>query len=189
MDIPEIVIAAIRRTASYGVTHGRDDTPEERAYYRRCTHFHAHSGSLIMFTRDAGHHSSGWMKNPDYERCLHVSLSFRIPMPNWPVDRLVGVEFAKNFFGYVELWQFNSTLADQWVQAILGHDAAKLSWHEGPFSQQGKEAGVQHWRVFCDRSWSPIHPRGEVYNKEFAEKGWKSYSDLNVQRPSHVNAD
>jgi hypothetical protein len=188
MDIPESVIAAIRRAASYGVTYGRDQTPEERAYYIRCTHLHARSGTLIMFTRDAGHHSSGWMKNPDYERCLHVSLSFRIPMPLWPIDRLVSVSFATSFFGYIERMPFNASLGDQWVQAILGHDAAKLSWHEGPFSREGKELGVQHWRTFCDRAWQPIHPRGEVYSKDFTEKGWQSWSDLHPE-PNWVNAE
>lgn len=165
MDIPESVIAAIRRAASYGMSTGRDHLPEEAAYYRRCTHLHAHTGTLIMFTRDTGHHSSGWIKNPDYERCLHVSLSFRVPQPRFPIDRLVSVQFAKDWLGWLGLAPFDAKLADQWVQAILGHDAAKLSWHEGAFSKDGKTLGVQHWRTFCDPGWQPIHPRGEVYGR------------------------
>jgi hypothetical protein len=37
--------------------------------------------------------------------------------------------------------------------------------------------------VFCDERWQPILPRGEVYSREFTEKGWKSFSEMNGGKP------
>lgn len=46
-------------------------------------------GLMTILTRDIGYHSSGWWKNPDFERCLHLSISFfhpihRVPTPADP---------------------------------------------------------------------------------------------------------
>ena len=187
MEIPETVVATIRRRARYGVTYGRDDTPSERTYYRRCTYLHWHTGTLVMFTRDAGHHTSGWMKNPDYERCLHLSLSFREPRPTAPVDQLADPAMVEILGGHVPLRPWDDALARRWVSAILG-DGERYSWHEGPFSWQGNAAGVQHWRVFCDHGWKPIKPRGEVYSRELTEAGWRSWSDQQPE-PNWVSAE
>lgn len=32
--------------------------------------------AIVIMTRDIGYHTSGWWKNPDYERCFHVSISY-----------------------------------------------------------------------------------------------------------------
>lgn len=37
----------------------------------------------------------------------------------------------------------------------------RLLWCEPPYSEEGKKAGVYHYRLFCDENWQPIFPRGE----------------------------
>jgi len=186
MEIPEAVIRTIRMRAKRGFSTGRDHLPREAAYYRSCTHLHWQTGTLIMFTRDTGHHSSGWFKNPDYERCLHLSLSFREPRPQQPADYLGSPHMIAQLGGIMPLAPFDERLADAWVQAILQEDR-RQAWIEGAFSQQGKELSVRHWRVFCDQAWNPIKPRGEVYSRELTEAGWKSWSDQHSE-PNWVDA-
>lgn len=125
---------------------------------RRCLAKHLATGTMLIFTRDAGMHSSGWWKNPDYERCWHLSLSFH--------DPITGEKGPKD-----------TKLTDEWLDAFYGDDQRYL-WAEPPYSPQGKRADVWHYRVFCDPSWSPILPRGEVYTKTFTEKSWLSFSEL-----------
>ena len=186
--ISEDALHRIHRAAKSGVTRGRDRTPDERKYYRRCTHFHYRTGTVLMFTRDTGHHTSGWMKNPDYERCLHLSLSFRDVFPLMSPDRLGDVHTLRQLGGTYALRPFDHDLAALWVHLILG-DAKKLSWEEGAFSAEGRTVGVRHWRVFCGPGWEPLKPRGEVYNTDFTEKGWKSWSELQGPVKNWVDAE
>ena len=44
------------------------------AYFQNCRMVHPFRGITIAFTRDVGYHSSGWWKNPDFERCYHLSI-------------------------------------------------------------------------------------------------------------------
>jgi hypothetical protein len=186
-DIPESVLAHIRMRARSGVTEGRDRLPHERAYYRRCTHLHWQTGSVVMFTRDTGHHSSGWMKNPDYERCWHLSLSFREPKPERPAEELADPNRLARLGAYFPLAPFDFDVARLWVKYLHG-DGARYVWEEGPFSGAGKTLGVRHYRVFCDLGWQPIKPRGEVYSRELTEKGWRSWSDQHAE-PNWVSAE
>jgi hypothetical protein len=123
-----------------------------------CKAFHQGTGSLIVFTRDTGHYSSGWFKNPQYERCLHLSLSFREP------GRLT------------QQAEFDKRAAAEWVELFFG-DWKRLVWMESPKTPAGKQLEVMHYRVFTDEHWHPILPKGEVYSREFIEKGWKSFSE------------
>jgi hypothetical protein len=132
----------------------------------RCKGYHVTTGSLIIFTRDAGHHSSGWWKNPEYERCWHLSLSFVDPLTLKPRDKDI-------------------LLTDKWIQAFY-HDNKRYLWSESPFSPIGKHRGVWHYRVFCNEGWSPIIPKGEVYSKELTEAGWKSFSDLQSEHAKQL---
>lgn len=126
-------------------------------YFQSCRYVDGNTGTLLLFTRDVGYHSSGWWKNPDYERCRHLSLSFFDPETREPRPRdcLATREIVKLFFG-----------RDR-----------RLLWCEPPYSDDGKRSDVWHYRLFCDPGWQPIKPRGEVYNRELTEAGWKSYSD------------
>ena len=145
----------LRMAAARGEFDGRP-TGYGAAYLEDCKAFHASSGTVLIFTRDSGHHKSGWFKNPDFERCLHLSLSFREP------------------FRMKAQREYDANLADEWCDLLFGV-YKKLAWSEMPKSQVGKYLEVMHWRVFTDEQWLPIFPRGEVYSTEFTEKGWKSF--------------
>jgi hypothetical protein len=190
--IDDSAIKLIRQRAQTGITTGRDRRPMERAYLDRCTHFHWRTGTIVMFTRDIGHHTGGWFKNPDFERCRHLSLSFRTLFPERDPASLANVATLGRLMRMSDtvmpLVPFQPRLADEWIKLIHGDDR-RWAWEEGPFSPEGKEVGVRHYRVFCDAAWQALKPRGEVYSRDLTERGWKSYSDVGAERPSHVNAD
>ena len=115
--------------------------------------------AILLFTRDGGHHTGGWWKNPDYERCYHLSMSFRDFETMEPADH-------------------QHKLAEKIARAFYGDNDARKLWIEAPYSEHGRRVGVYHYRLFCDEGWQPIVPRGEVYSRELTEAGWKSWSDL-----------
>lgn len=158
----EGVAAWALHQSSLGHSDGTD-TASNRAYLWNCTAAHYPTGTQILLTRDEGHHACGWWKNPDYERCLHLSLSFR--------DRASG-EFAPK----------DRNLTDEWLRAIFG-ESRTLCWSEPPVSPEGKKRDVWHYRLFyADPDYIlPLLPRGEVYSREFTEAGWLSYSDVRAK--------
>lgn len=131
-----------------------------------CTGDHLATGTRLIFTFDEGMHSSGWWKNPDYERCRHLSVSFR--------DPITGESAPKD-----------CKITDLWLEAFYGDDRRYI-WSEPPFSSDGKRRDVWHYRVFCDPAWQPILPRGEVYSREFTEQGWLSFSELQTEHARHL---
>jgi len=139
----------IKKTAAHGFFDGRSKSP----YLQNCRWWWEKYECTLIFTRDVGHHSSGWWKNPDYERCYHLSISFPSGKNKSSLNKIIDGLFGAN---------------------------KKMLWIEPPYSQQGKQAEVWHYRLFCDEHWQPIIPRGEVYSKEFTEMGWKSFSELNA---------
>lgn len=151
------LVARMRLTAATGLYNGYPT-----AYFERCRAYDLATGTHLIFTRDTGYHSSGWWKNPLYERCYHLSLSFRDPESG---------AFAP----------FNYRLAARWVETFYGEDK-RLVWEEGPYGIDGQgrkvPVEVRHYRLFCDPQWQPILPKGEVYSKQFTEKGWRSWSDV-----------
>jgi hypothetical protein len=131
-----------------------------QAYLTACTRLHRDSGTVLIYTRDAGHHTSGWFKNPDFERCRHLSLSFVEPgRPTEPRPR-------------------DLTLSRVWLNYFFTDTEQRLLWGEPPATLKGKAREVWHYRLFCDAYWEAIRPRGEVYSTEFTERGWKSHSEL-----------
>lgn len=134
--------------------------PANRAILQACICQHYPSGSQLICTRETGYHSSGWWKNPDYERCLHLSVCFRDPASGAFVD-------------------FDKKRAAEWVHHIFGA-TSNLVWVEGPAGPEGKKCGTHHYRVFYGdpQFTAPILPRGEVYTREFTEVGWRSWSDV-----------
>lgn len=141
-----------------------------------CTHklkLSPEHGAIIIFTRDNMHHAGGWFRNPDYEQCLHLSISYRVHHVGeilvdgyLPQQRNDSEKIAKAFFG----------------------DDAKLTWCEPPYSTEGKEADVWHYRLFCDPGWNPIKPRGEVYSKRNTPAEWKSFSEIHGYKPDAADA-
>lgn len=133
-------------------------------YFNRCRQVDPETGTLIIFTRDIGYHSSGWFKNPDYERCYHLSLSFH--------------DLETNTYR-----PFDIPLAKSWCYAFYG-DWIRYIWEESQTDEAKANptlAETKHYRVFCDPAWQPIIPRGEVYNKDFTENGWLSWSDKHYE--------
>ncbi len=159
--LPTLVVRNHREASVRGINDG--SSSQGLAMYRdMCQSFyHYIKGDRccmgILFTQDQGHHTCGWWKNPDYERCEHLSLSFwehpgGKPLPRDPVKTK---QFIELFFG----------------------DYARLVWAEGPSTEFGKTADIWHYRVFYAPDWkTPILPRGEVYTKEFTKAGWLSSS-------------
>ena len=160
----ERLIVALKTAVARGVWDGK----QPNAYFRSCRQVDAKKGISVLFTRDTGYHTSGWWKNPDYERCLHLSLSVRDAVTQQPLprERKLFQEIAEVFFGA----------------------NARKAWIEGPYSPEGKQSDVWHYRVFCDPSWTPIMPRHEVYSREFTETGWKSFSEIHGVRLDEVDA-
>ena len=122
----------------------------------------------LIFTRDMGHHMGGWWKNPDYERCWHLSISFCVNPTDAPLP------YRKRF-------------AETVARAFFG-DACRLAWVEPPYSERGKKLGVHHYRLFCDPSWSPILPKGEVCDRSRTPAEWKSFSEIHGWEPTVENA-
>lgn len=164
------VAADMKQRARRGVFDPTPEIGKSSAYFARrnqryqqeCTGLHRASGTLMIFTRDTGHHRCGWWKNPDYESCWHLSLSYRDP------ETLSPLEFK------------DQTLTREWLSHFFG-DWQRYLWVESPKSNEGRILQVWHYRVFCDSvSWQPVIPRGEVYSRELTEAGWKSFSEVNA---------
>lgn len=169
MTPKEKLVARMRLAALSGLYSGLIETPGAKDYIKRCSasivdRAGMDSGILtvLLFTRDTGHHSSGWWKNPDYERCWHLSVSFRDWATNQPKP-------------------FISSAGRAWARLFFG-DNARWLWVEGPYSELGKRNDVYHYRLFADEGWQPLKPRGEVYSKDWTPAGWMSFSEAHGER-------
>lgn len=149
------IVRRLKRAAKKRTWDGRSVPPYE------CSHTSPDLGVSIIFTRDVGYHTSGWWKNPDYERCYHLSLGFYDPIAAAWLPR-------------------NPRESSLLVEIFFGRDKRML-WVEPPYSDDGKRKGIWHYRLFCSSRWEPIQPRGEVYNRELTEAGWKSWSDAQAE--------
>lgn len=151
------------QSALKGQWDGRGITP----YFESCRRRSPFRGMVTLFTRDYGHHTSGWWKNPDYERCYHLSVSFFDPLSQEPrpAENDTVQKLVHGLFGVHRRWL----------------------WVEPPYSDEGKRMGVTHYRLFCDEAWQPLKPRGEVYSRELTEAGWLSYSDVQsaIRKATH----
>jgi hypothetical protein len=84
---------------------------------------------------------------------------------------------------------FDHPLAFAWVKAFYG-DWSRFVWEESSYYVKGGDAPeVRHFRVFCNPAWEAVIPRGEVYTRDFTEKGWKSFSEkqYNIVHPSELD--
>lgn len=163
-DLDSLVPFA-RLRAQRGIYSGRM-TPQTERLIELCRHRYRidqERVAVIIFTRDAGHHTSGWWKNPDYERCYHLSLSYRARVDGTALehDRASSQKIAQAFFS----------------------DDVRQVWIEGPYSPEGRAHGVWHYRLFCDPSWAPTQPRGEVYNRSDTPADWRSFSEIHGYTP------
>jgi hypothetical protein len=151
LDKYTLLVDACKRfrfAASMFPWNGKDSLPE------KCSWLLEAYPATVVYTKDTGYHSSGWWKNPDYERCWHLSISFRGGNEKKALNTIID-----NLFGEFKKW----------------------IWVEPPYSDDGKKMEVWHYRLFCNEHWQPIKPRGEVYNTQFTERGWKSFSELHAK--------
>ena len=150
------IIRSLKQAAALGSNDGSLSNAAYPQKYRAVVHY-AGLATSIIFSRDTVQHTSGWWKNPDYERCFHLSL------------------------GYFESSTMKPVAANQkeskiWID-IAFPDMQQYIWLESPITEEGKSAGVyHHYRVFCGPLWNPIIPR--IYSKDFPPAGWKLYSDV-----------
>jgi hypothetical protein len=156
----EQTVSGLRLAALSGQYTGLIRTAADKAYMERCRAMAMHQGLgvAMIFTRDTGHHTSGWWKNPDYERCWHLSLSF--------FDLCT-----------YEPEQYRSELASSIAHLFFGDDI-RYAWVEPPYTDEGKLRGVHHYRVFADEGWQALMPRGEVYGRDSTPSTWKSFSEI-----------
>lgn len=112
------IFPRIWRTAQHGVFNG---ISANDPYLQECRWWLERFECIIILTRDVGYHTSGWWKNPDYERCYHLSISFPAGMKRNRLEYVV-----KQLFGYDRRWL----------------------WCEGPYSSVGRKCGVFHYRLF-----------------------------------------
>jgi len=158
------------RLYSQRFTYNGHPGPANRRIIQSSRRLCNRTGTCLVFTRDIGYHSSGWWKNPDYERCYHLSLSYFDPQTMDPAPH-------------------NFPLSEKWVKAFYGN-YAKWVWSEPPMNIDGRDPYevlmsltpnrpiTWHFRLFCDEGWQPIKPRGEVYGRDLTEAGWRSFSNL-----------
>lgn len=166
-----ITLAAtkLRAVAMEGVFDG---TPKTESYLARCRFVSTRANTCLTFTRDVGHHESGWFKNPDYERCFHLSLSEYLPE---------GIVDRRGRHSSV----YDRQVRNLWLEAFF-QDDLKKTWVEPPMTGVGKRLDVWHWRLFCDEAWAPITPRGEVYTTQFTQAGWMSHSEYSARKRSNI---
>lgn len=151
------------------------NTPRNLHYINRCSRVDPVTCTKLIFTHDIGHHTSGWWKNPDYERCFHLSLS-----PFEPSSGLVDVRGVL----YPTQAELDPKLRLQWAKTFY-QDHVSKTWIEPAYTDFGKAAEIWHYRLFLDKALEPILPRGEVYSKELTEAGWKYFSEVHAEREFH----
>lgn len=141
------IFSRIKKVAQRGIFDGQN---HDNPYLLDCRWFIEKYGCTVVFTKDEGMHSCGWWKNPDYERCYHLSISFPSGKSKSNLQKVLS-----GLFGNYTKWL----------------------WEESPYSEQGKQNEVWHYRLFCDANWNPIMPRKEVYSTDFTPNNWKSFSE------------
>lgn len=143
----------VRKQALSGFWDGRTQTQ----YFNNCVWYWPKYHLSINLSRDINHHLGGWWKNPQYERCWHLSIAVQTPDYGIPENHdKTTLHILKLIFG----------------------KQMKLVWSEPPFSEAGKKMNVWHYRVFCDEHWQAFKPKGEVYSTELTERGFLSHSEL-----------
>lgn len=169
LDLRQLVPLAKRRAGTW-IYDGRANAQNQERI-NACAYLYSITPEIsarLIYTRDAGHHTGGWWANPDYERCLHLSLSFIVNPTDDPLPflREPAAAIARAFWG----------------------EAARQAWIERPYSDDGKRLDVWHYRLFCDVTWSPQLPRGEVYSRENTPRNWRSFSEVHNLDLSEIDA-
>lgn len=118
----------------------------------------------LLLSLDYGYHQSGWFANSDYERCLHLSVSF--PRPDRPKLWLPRPEIGHHI---PIVGQDLEAPEDAEVRAwgrVVFREHAPMSWLEPPVGPGDpyRSPGVAHLRLYLDQTGRPFIPTGEVYD-------------------------
>lgn len=132
------------------------------------------TGASLLFSLDFDHHKSGWLKNPDYDRCFHLSLA--------SLGAVLSGQTTRDISGIPDLTR---ATREAWCKAFF-REYCRLLWVEPPFTELGKRAETYHYRLFVDVSGAPLLPRGEVYSRELTASGWQSWSDVHSNDESET---
>ena len=100
----EGIVSRLFNAANKGSFDGNYITP----YLESCRWYIERIDAQVVMTRDMGYHTSGWWKNPDYERCYHLS-----------IDYPGGMNLKKT----------------EWLLCALFGSNRKLMWCEPPYSE------------------------------------------------------
>lgn len=160
----EFAVDMVMKQALSGVWDGKTET----VYFQNCIWYWPKYQVSINLSRDINHHLGGWWKNPQYERCWHLSIAVQTADYEKPEDH------DKNTLHILQL---------------IFQDKLKMMWSEPPYSEAGKKMHVWHYRVFCDEHWQAFKPKGEVYSTELTERGWLSSSELKDYHERETNKD
>lgn len=139
-----------RETASTGTWDGNPLSE----YYESCRRLNSAFGISTILTRDVGYHSSGWMKTPELERCLHLSIAFFDPASGSPISQ-------------------DHATATLLIKAMF-FPSVKWTWTEPPSGDVAMQHDLWHYRLFCNEKWQPLNPPGE----ELTSFGWKCFGDV-----------
>lgn len=131
--------------------------PPSRDLFRATHQILDQSAPLTLgLVLDHGHHASGWFRNSDYDRCLHLSLS--CPDLEWRGSVAISADRPGRPVGGGFL-PIPTQEIRLWAGLCFGQDQRWL-WREG--GQYIRE--VVHLRLFLDQQNQPVMPVGEVYD-------------------------
>jgi len=152
-----------------------DGVGDERgmALLQRLRELDGETGASLMFSLEHGYHTSGWWKNPDYERCYHLSIASLAKIFDSQPSA-----YHKAQAGNIP--ELTTAALEAWARAFFG-DKTRLIWIEPPYTGTGKALDTWHYRLFVDENGIPILPQGEVYSRELTEAGWKSWSEVHQE--------
>src|ERR1700678_1608870 len=106
MIIHPVITETMKANAKLAVYHCDFDAVNQRAYIEFCTYLHWRSGACILFVQE---------EDVDYGKPLVLSISFREPKPDQPIDTAVNPNVIARLGGKVVVAPFDQAVADVWI--------------------------------------------------------------------------
>ncbi len=147
----------LKRRAASGISDG-DPTPSGRAYLANCSEDHPATGTSITFTRCVGFNEYLGVDDPNFERYLHLSLSF------WSAD---------DEDGPMPTSRRDEVLCNLCATAFFGDDDPH-TWIDLSQTSDGRALDVWHWYLFCDADWQPIILDPATDTSHLTSIGWRN---------------
>lgn len=175
MSTPKVVVgdtfawANMARRRAYAAPVYDGDIERNQWIISSLTWYLKRHRAVVILSRDNMVHL-GWWKNIEYQNCLHLSISFR----EW---------------GTWNRLDWSDRDEKKILDAVFGI-AKSFTWWEPAYTPEGKNLGVQHWRLFYAPDWiTPIHPKGEPHTLN-VPAGWTAWTDAQAGLATpNFNAD